>query len=266
MVKKERKEPIKLTFELKRQWLIWLIVYIILIIISPFLFSKLSSWISFDQSSGVIGDTIGGVTAPFINLLAAFLVFLSFHAQIRANQQLNKENEFNYIVNLFNLVKTDFEQKNVINLGNQPVSNLKYVWEWMLSYEDKSRFINNLNLGYKENDQLNMYNQKYRKAEINNKVRVPFQVIRSQVFTLKNLIYEIKNSNLEEGLKTFYRFQIESMLFEMDLWILLNPAFLERLDPQKILEGLEIQAAYRDCKIMAKVIQGMGYTVRSGLV
>lgn len=265
MVKKEEKEPVRFTIELKRKWIILLVVYLVLIIFSPVLFSKISTWISFDASSGAIGDTIGGITAPFINLFAAFLVYLSFNAQIKANQQLNKENEFNYIVNLFNLVKTDFEERNTTHLGSRPVSNLKYIYDWMLSYESKDRFISNLNLRYKESDPTNLYDERYRKAEINNRVREPFQVVRSQLFTLKDLIGEIRKSNLENGLKNFYRFQIESMLFKMDLWLLLNPAFLEKMESMDILEGLEIQAAYRDCKTMAKVVKGMGYTVRSAL-
>ncbi|MEW2921057.1 hypothetical protein AB1A65_06280 [Muricauda sp. ANG21] len=263
MVKKEEREPLKFTIELKRKWIIWLVVYLALIIFSPVIFSKISTWISFDASSGVIGDTIGGITAPFINLLAAFLVYLSFKAQIRANQQLNKENEFNYIVNLFNLVKTDFGDRNRIQFKRHEVSNLKYIWDWMLSYEDRGRFIGNLNLSYKTDP--TPYDERFRKAEINNRVREPFQVVRSQLFTIKDLMGEIRKSNLEDGLKTFYRFQIERMLFEMDLWLLLNPAFLQRLEPLEIFEGLEIQAAYRDCKTMAKVVKGMGYTVRSAL-
>ncbi|MBL6445667.1 hypothetical protein JMN32_05065 [Fulvivirga sp. 29W222] len=41
----------------------------------------------FDLSnSGPIGDTIGGITAPIINLVGAILVYISFKAQIAANK------------------------------------------------------------------------------------------------------------------------------------------------------------------------------------
>ncbi len=43
-----------------------------------------SSFFDFTQT-GPIGDTIGGITAPFFNLLAAILIFISFRAQVKAN-------------------------------------------------------------------------------------------------------------------------------------------------------------------------------------
>ena len=51
---------------------------------------------SFDKT-GPIGDTIGGITAPFVGLLAAFLVYKSFMAQLEANKILSKETTYNYI-------------------------------------------------------------------------------------------------------------------------------------------------------------------------
>lgn len=59
--------------------------FIVLIIISPYIFTHYSSFIKFDSDSAAIGDTIGGITAPFVNVLAAILVYLSFKAQIKAN-------------------------------------------------------------------------------------------------------------------------------------------------------------------------------------
>lgn len=41
-----------------------------------------------------IGDAIGGMTAPIIGLFSAFLVYIAFRAQIKANEQLQKQNEF----------------------------------------------------------------------------------------------------------------------------------------------------------------------------
>ena len=52
---------------------------------------------SFTDETGWMGDTIGGVTAPFVNGLAAILVYLALKAQIDANrliqEQFNKERE-----------------------------------------------------------------------------------------------------------------------------------------------------------------------------
>ncbi|MCA6381350.1 MAG: hypothetical protein IM610_16570 [Cytophagales bacterium] len=58
-----------------------IILLIILVLVYPGL-----------PDSGQIGDTIGGMTAPFIGLINAYLVFGAFKTQIRANelQRLSK--------------------------------------------------------------------------------------------------------------------------------------------------------------------------------
>jgi hypothetical protein len=49
-----------------------------------------SAWIEtfkMDQSTGVIGDTIGGITTPVFGFLSAILIYYSFREQFRANQE-----------------------------------------------------------------------------------------------------------------------------------------------------------------------------------
>jgi hypothetical protein len=43
------------------------------------------------EGVGQIGDVIGGTTAPFIGLLGAILIYISFQQQVKANQTLEKE-------------------------------------------------------------------------------------------------------------------------------------------------------------------------------
>lgn len=51
------------------------------------IFTQPYYWKTFDFSqTGQIGDTIGGITAPIINVIGAILIYLSFKAQIRANK------------------------------------------------------------------------------------------------------------------------------------------------------------------------------------
>ena len=65
------------------------IVLILIAFISPFIFTR-KGFIDFSET-GQIGDTIGGLTAPFINLLSAVLIYLTFKEQINANNQTKKE-------------------------------------------------------------------------------------------------------------------------------------------------------------------------------
>lgn len=58
---------------------------------SPYLFSKLAWGIEFGSETGSIGDTIGGITAPFLSLLGSILVFAALKAQIDANRAVQMQ-------------------------------------------------------------------------------------------------------------------------------------------------------------------------------
>ena len=62
-----------------------LLVGLIVTIFSPYLFTRNWNLVDFSQT-GQIGDTIGGITGPIVGLLGAFLIYISFRAQIRANE------------------------------------------------------------------------------------------------------------------------------------------------------------------------------------
>ncbi len=58
---------------------------IMIILISPFLVTRdWLGWIDF-RATGQIGDTIGGITAPLVGLIAALLVYIGFREQYKAN-------------------------------------------------------------------------------------------------------------------------------------------------------------------------------------
>ncbi len=70
----------------------WLFIILSLVIFSlPLLITKIS-WISLgDYKANEIGDTLGGIMGPFVGLLAAFLTFLAFWAQFKANQKVQEQ-------------------------------------------------------------------------------------------------------------------------------------------------------------------------------
>ena len=78
--KKDKIKKIKRT--LKNGYLL-LLIGIPIAILAPLIFTQFSL-VNFNNT-GAIGDTIGGITAPFINIIAAILVFLALRAQIDAN-------------------------------------------------------------------------------------------------------------------------------------------------------------------------------------
>lgn len=87
---KEIEKPLKIG-------IILLCVGIPIVIFAPYVLTCNIGWSDFTKT-GAIGDTIGGLTAPFIGLIGAILVFLALKAQINANilvqkQIENQENE-----------------------------------------------------------------------------------------------------------------------------------------------------------------------------
>jgi len=60
---------------------------VFLLVFTPFIFTRTAwfDWIVF-KDTGAIGDTIGGITAPFLNLAGAVLIYLSFSQQMEANK------------------------------------------------------------------------------------------------------------------------------------------------------------------------------------
>lgn len=81
---KSYEENIKKT----NRWTFRILVLGLLSLATPWLFTAFEapfSSLDFTQT-GQIGDTIGGITAPFLSLVGSFLVFLSFRAQIDMNR------------------------------------------------------------------------------------------------------------------------------------------------------------------------------------
>lgn len=83
--------------------------------ISPFIFSAESNYGYFGKPSEV-GDTIGGITAPFIGIIGAVVTFLAFWVQYKANQEQKRD-----------LMVERFENKfyNIIDIHRQNVNETR---------------------------------------------------------------------------------------------------------------------------------------------
>lgn len=92
------------------EWL--LVVFAILAIVSPLLFTRPWTGVDF-TTTGQIGDTIGGLTAPILNFLTIVLLYLALKEQIEANK-IQKDNEntrrdYDIIFTQFANIKQEFE-------------------------------------------------------------------------------------------------------------------------------------------------------------
>ena len=61
-----------------------IILLLVFAFISPVVYFQLHLWFDFSNTCQ-IGDTFGGLTAPFLNLMGAALVYLLFTKQRKAN-------------------------------------------------------------------------------------------------------------------------------------------------------------------------------------
>lgn len=112
-----------------------IIVLILLSIFSPLIFSSniVFNWMGLGKSAAEIGDAIGGISSPFIGILAAFLVYKSFEAQIKANKAqlkliedshkaqmdiISQEMSYNFFTNILDENIKSFNQLRLTEIGN----------------------------------------------------------------------------------------------------------------------------------------------------
>ena len=98
------------------------LVFFFLILLLPIILTKIPISIFDFTETGQIGDTIGGITAPFIGFIAGCLTFMAFHEQHRANKvsedDLKKERFENKFYNFLSLLNNLEINTNVPNVGN----------------------------------------------------------------------------------------------------------------------------------------------------
>lgn len=217
---------------------IGIISMLFIIVVSPILFSQFSSYFSFNNT-GEIGDTIGGITAPFVNLLAAFLVYKSFSAQIQANAQqredhndqikeIRKEYQFNYLRDLFSLISSEYHANSRDTNKESWVSSLILLIE---SYNDPQDWIKYNEIGIfikrMSNDEII--------ESINDESLHKLETIKRHVNNIKIFANEIKNVQIESGLVEFYTLKIEEIIKDSDIWMLVEEQIQSVISKHNIL-------------------------------
>ena len=99
---------IKYNFE--RNHIVQLVILLLLIIfLVPYFFTLpfFHEYKSINGSTGEIGDTIGGLTAPFINGIGAILVYLAFKEQVKATIQTRNLESYKIVSDRLNWLKSD---------------------------------------------------------------------------------------------------------------------------------------------------------------
>lgn len=114
------------------------LLFIIVILFFPYLFTYFSFFNIDFSKTGNIGDTIGGILSPFIALAAAVLTFFAFWVQFKANEQqkidLRIERFENKFYELLRLHKSNIEELQIGELSGrktfvQMFYELKYCYQ-----------------------------------------------------------------------------------------------------------------------------------------
>ena len=126
-----------------------LIVLFVLILILPIVLTKLPFTLFDLSQTGQIGDTIGGITAPFIGIIAGYLTFLAFHEQSKANiesaKDLKVERFENRFFNFINLLHDQERDTLIPTIGSS-----KQAYHFMF-YEYKAIFYQIVKFGAYDN-------------------------------------------------------------------------------------------------------------------
>ncbi len=135
MTEDKRKEITKTLGRAK--WL--LLIGGLVILIMPFLLTEYFFHERFNFSvTRQLGDTIGGITALFLNLIGAVLVFYALQAQVKANEliqyQIDKdndakdcENEAQNLNQLYSYLTDNINSFHFTTLPIEQLKNLEYI-------------------------------------------------------------------------------------------------------------------------------------------
>lgn len=89
----------KLLGRIEKTWMMFLAAAVLVLALPALLTQTAVTIFNFSQT-GQVGDTIGGITAPFIGLLSAYLIYKAFIVQVESNKIQSKNNEFGIALKL----------------------------------------------------------------------------------------------------------------------------------------------------------------------
>ncbi|REE07614.1 hypothetical protein DFQ09_1204 [Winogradskyella pacifica] len=188
-----------------------LLLLLIIIFLLPFIYTLTTKLEFFDFSNtGEIGDTIGGITAPFINGLSAILVFLAFKAQIRANE----------------IFKNQEQSRNILD-------QIKIIQEDKLNIEEVIHFMTNSPNYLAAPLEITILNRLNKITYFTSEIRLAYELIENhsgdkdfvyrKLFYLYVIRYKDLITNLEIELKKIikhlhddYEFNVAELLLEME--------------------------------------------------
>jgi hypothetical protein len=172
-------------------------------IVSPYFFTRSFLGVSFGET-GQIGDTIGGLTAPFLNLLGSFLLYLALMEQAAANNLTKKEqkdrviDENNRLKNIQEMIIWDLEtniEPKTIELKQQIedfIPTIKDIYESRRFDKHTFSFNTELYKAINKNDLFKIFNKK------NNDLKIIIEIYTAIEYLKINAPFESYSKMLSE--------------------------------------------------------------------
>ena len=182
---------------------------------------------TFDFSNtGQIGDTIAGITAPFIGVLGAVLVYISFLEQVKANKiqkraldeeikRSRNERNFNTYLDIYKELKDDF-----YNLSYKDKNGIEAISQYCYDFEYETRnktyiiFWLNNEIRNEYSFLLNIFNSLYYKIDES-------ELNKSDLTLLYDIMYVFYINKLDNTNERITKILSEIMDYfgEMEDWI-----------------------------------------------
>jgi hypothetical protein len=106
------------------------LILLAFVLFMPLLISQsfFAKWAPFGEGSAHLGDTFGGLTAPFVGVISSFLVFVAFKAQKEANEQQKEANE---------ILKNQIRREDVKKTIQESFTKINYYFDTLEWQETK---------------------------------------------------------------------------------------------------------------------------------
>jgi len=135
------------------------IVLICVVLSFPYFFVEYS-WFNLDfRNTGQIGDTIGGITGPFIAIIASFLTFIAFWVQYQANEQQKRDLQIERFESKF-YTMLEIHRQNVNEISINEAVNGRLAFSQLFLELSSLYFVIKKKLDKKYSDDL-IYNISY---------------------------------------------------------------------------------------------------------
>lgn len=163
-----------------------------------------------------IGDIMGGITGPFINAIAAILVFIAFKEQVKANNLIKEQQYFQHIQEQIYRLEDDFlDIPEIVNIIEKNINTSFSIQRGAIGKENASVTI------HLNDSALNkaIYSTVLFQQTIDliDKLEHNKEFMEKKIKTLYKIIYKDDYLKLDKALKNILSYESSSTLYIAEL-------------------------------------------------